>query len=293
MAGMQPEPVRRDILRAAETIGLLDSGSRSITRIVAVLCTGQPSTSEVARLVASDPGLCARVLRVANSAWFARQGEITTIDQALTVLGTDSVKAIAAAACLDHVLPGFHGDAGFDAFAFVRHSQASAVASVALAEKVRPRLAADAYVAGLLHNLGVAVQVRLDTTGTHSIIACRHAGDARPIVELERTFSVIGHEHCVQVILDEWRLPPALVHAASHHHLPTGAPLEYQPFAALVCLGAALALALGETYSLEPQPCAYDPEALRILGIPGKLLDDLAGTLPDRIEAARRGLLGG
>lgn len=292
MAGMQPTPTRRDILRAAESIGLLDSGSRSVTRIVALLCTGQPSTSEVARLVASDPGLCARVLRVANSAWFARQGEITTIDNALAVLGTASVKAIAAAACLDHVLPGFHGNAAFDAYAFVRHSQASAVASVALAEQVRPHLAADAYVAGLLHNLGVAVQVRLDATGTHSIIACRRAGDPRPIDELERGYAVLGHEHCVQVILDEWQLPAALVQAASHHHLPTRAPADFQPFAALVCLGAAMALALGETYSLEPQPCPYDPGALQILGISAQLLEELAGTLPDKIEAARSGLLG-
>lgn len=292
MRGKQAVPTRHDILRAAESIGLLDSGSRSVTRIVAMLCTGQPRKSEVARLVASDPGLCARVLRVANSAWFARQRNVTTIEQALTVLGTAAVKAIAAAACLDHVLPGFHGNPGFDAHAFVRHSQASAVASVALAEHVQPQLAGDAYVAGLLHNLGVAVQVRLDTHGTAAIIDRRRTGDARPIQELEHDHSVVGHERCVQVILEEWQLPPALVMAACHHHRPAMAPAEHRTFAALVALGAAMALALGETYSLEPHPCPYDPATMQILGISGDVLDQLAGSLPDKIEAARSGLLG-
>src|ERR1700692_2204159 len=97
----KPSVDRTQILRAAASLGVLGSGANSAPRIMGALCNPAVSPKQVAALVGREPALYARVLRVANSPYYGQSRSITTIDRALVILGTDAVRGIAAAACLD------------------------------------------------------------------------------------------------------------------------------------------------------------------------------------------------
>jgi HD-like signal output (HDOD) protein len=115
-----------------------------------------------------------------------------------------------------------------------------------------PALATEAFIAGLIHNLGVVIQATVDPSGTAAMIAARKAQPQRPIRELESAYAAIRHEDAIAAVFESWQLPHSLVAVALHHHEPLEAPEEHRGIARLVGMGAELALACGSTYSLEP-----------------------------------------
>jgi HD-like signal output (HDOD) protein len=144
-------------------------------------------------------------------------------------------------------------------------------------------LASEAFIAGLLHNLGIAVQLNLDTPGIQAMIQLRRDSDRRDIRELELEHAAVGHEDCGSVIFEAWQLPEPLIASARHHHAPLLAPEPHRALAALVNLGANLGLASGNTYTLEPTPIDRNTQIMASLGLSTENLDEVAVHLPERV----------
>jgi HD-like signal output (HDOD) protein len=287
----RPPIDRTQILRAAASLGVLGTGANSAPRIMAALCNPEIGPQEVAGLVSKEPALYARVLRVANSPYYGQSRSITTIDRALVVLGVDAVRGIAAAACLDRSLPRRGQDSIVDMKSVIQHSIATAASAESLARIRRPALAAEAFIAGLLHNLGIVVQLQLDAPGIQAMIKLREAGDARDMRALESDCVAIGHEECIGVIFEAWQLPESLIAAARDHHDPMAAAPPYRELAALINLGANLGLAGGSTFGLEPAQVARNAPAMAWLELDDKQLDGVAVDMPARVAALRSALL--
>jgi HD-like signal output (HDOD) protein len=258
---------------------------------MATLCNPAVSPGHVAALVGKEPALYARVLRVANSSYYGQSRSVTSIDRALLVLGVDAVRGIAAAACLDRSLPRRGEHCAVDIKSMVQHSIATAAAAESLARIRRPALAGEAFIAGLLHNLGIVVQLHLDAPGVQAMINLRNAGDVRDMRALETERATIGHEECIAVIFEAWQLPQALIEAARHHHDPMSAAPSHRELAALINLGANLGLAGGNTFELEPVRIDRNAHAMTALELDDDQLDGVAAAMPARIVELRSGLL--
>ncbi|HLZ97140.1 MAG TPA: HDOD domain-containing protein [Steroidobacteraceae bacterium] len=282
---------RTQVLKAAASLGVLGTGANSAPRIMAALCNPQLDSKEVAALVGKEPALYARVLRVANSPYYGQSRSITTIDRALVVLGVDAVRGIAAAACLDRSLPRRGEDSLVDMTSVVRHSIATAASAESLARIRRPGLAGEAFIAGLLHNLGIVVQLQLDAPGIRAVIKLREAGDVRDMRTLEAECVAIGHEECIGVIFEAWQLPESLIAAARDHHDPMSAAPPHRELAALINLGANLGLAGGSTFALESAGAARNAPAMAWLELDDAQLDGVAVDMPARVAALRSALL--
>jgi HD-like signal output (HDOD) protein len=271
-----------EILKIAASLGLLGASAASGARLMTTLCNPGIDAREVKGLIESEPGLCARALRVANSPYYGQPRTITSVDRALTVLGLDGLRGIAAAACLNRAIGSQRKALPIDLQALLRHSLAAAAAAQALAQARSPTLASEAFIAGLLHDFGIAVQVRLDAAGMNALLDARRADPAGPIAVLERDCVAVGHEDCTGVIFEAWQLPPSIVAAAGCHHDPLSAPPEHRDLAALVHLGAHLALASGHTFELEPMPMPEPGPTLEWLDIDRTTLDGVLMELPSR-----------
>jgi len=165
----------------------------------------------------------------------------------------------------------------------LQHSLATAIAAHSLARIQHPALAPDAFSAGLLQNLGIIVQIHLDTPGTLAMLDARHTDATRNMRALELECASVGHEECVAVLFEEWKLPGSLVAAVRHHHDPISAPEIHRDLASLVNLGANLALACGATFSLEPSAVERDAQAMSILGLRAEDLDNVAAALAEHV----------
>jgi HD-like signal output (HDOD) protein len=255
------------LLQAAESLRLAGSAAGDSAQLMRLLCDAGIGADELSLRIERDGVLCARVLKIANSPYYGQQRSVTTIRRALLILGLHAVRGIVAAACLDHtIMPRVA--ALPDVPAVLRHSLATGIASEMLAAARAPGLICEAFIAGALHNLGILVHASVDPVGVRAMVQARAlevvTKESREIRLLEQDHGAMGHEEAIASVFDAWQLPHSIVEAARHHHRPSEAAPEHRALAGIVGTAAHLALAAGNTFSLEPAfipAIASDPAA--------------------------------
>jgi HD-like signal output (HDOD) protein len=285
-----PVPIgRAAILGAANALHMVGTETQSPARLITMLCDDDMSADELAAKIEAHPVLSVRVLKVANSSYYGQVKTVSTVKRALLLLGSNAVRGIAAAACVGQVVPR-RVVALPDMSAFMKHSLATAIACEMLAMRVHPVLASDAFIAGLLHNLGTLIQATLDPVGLAAIIRARSADPSLDIRSLELQLAKLTHEDCAAVLFDAWCLPDSLVSSAQHHHDPSRAPEAHRSLAGLVAAGGSVALGCGHTYSLEPTARACDAQAMSSFGMQSQDFEAVSRELPGRVELFRQSL---
>ncbi|MEJ0100571.1 MAG: HDOD domain-containing protein [Pseudomonadota bacterium] len=274
-----------DILQAARALGVIGGNNQSAHRILATLCDPNLDARQVAEVIQRDPGIAARVLKVANSAYYGSSRQIGSLDRALMLLGQDSVRTIAAAACLDRGTPRSNHQAPIDPRALTRHCVASAFAAESLSKHSGRGAPTEAFMAALLHDYGVPVQERVDTQGVVRLLQALASDEETSPLELEEKLVQVGHARCAEVVFKDWRLPESIVVAASHHEAPARAPAPLRELALLVHLGVQLALQAGFTHPLEPRPGRVARELLLAsLGLNEETVAPIAEGLAERVQ---------
>jgi HD-like signal output (HDOD) protein len=187
-------------------------------KIRRALADDDVSVSEIARLLGTDPALAARTLRIANSAMFYRGSRpITSLNGAVSQLGYKMVRNVAVSFAAQQVFIGYGSRALHDLISAVwRHSVHAAVLAHMLA-RVRTKLNADeAFLAGLLHEVGKlyifmqareAVEVLARDPGFQSVLAAWHPRVGRAVIEAwelapELAAAVGDHETCSLAVSD-------------------------------------------------------------------------------------------
>jgi HD-like signal output (HDOD) protein len=250
-----------DILRAATSLGVIAGGANTAHRIMATLCDASLDASQIAEVIQREPALAARVLKVANSAFYGSSRNIGTLDRALMLLGLDAVRGIAAAACLDRSVSR-SVQTPINPQALALHSVASAFAAEALTKQCGRATPTEAFMAALLHDFGVPVQERVDPAGIAQLLKALAQDPEAEAVVLEAHLVQVGHSRCAEVVFENWRLPQPIVLAAKHHDDPAAAPESARDLASLVYLGVQLALEAGFTHPLEPRMQRQSRESL-------------------------------
>ena len=274
-----------DIIQAARSLGMIGGNELSAHRILAALCDTSLNARQIADIIQRDPGLAARVLKIANSAYYGSPRQIATLDRALLLLGLDAVRTVAAAACLDRGTPRRNHKAPIDSRALTLHCVASACAAESLATKSGRTAPAEAFMAALLHDFGIPVQERLDPPGLVRLIEALAADAEAAPTELEASLVQVGHAHCAQVIFGDWRLPETIVAAVCHHDAPTHAAPPMRSLALVTNLGVQVALLAGFVHPLEPRPGRSARELLlRSLGLEEQVLQELVEGLAARVH---------
>ncbi|GFK95530.1 hypothetical protein NNJEOMEG_03396 [Fundidesulfovibrio magnetotacticus] len=186
------------------------------------------STEQIAKLIAMDQVLSAKVLKMVNSPIYGFPGRISSIHHALVLLGFNVLRGvIVSTSVMDIMLQNMVG--------LWEHSVGCALASATVARHVGLKDVEDVSVAGLLHDLGkVVCAVQLPEMKT-SIEAMVKAQDVT-YIDAEKAVMGFGHDRVNAWIADHWKLPPAIKEGISYHHKPQLARL-YPDVACCVHLG--------------------------------------------------------
>lgn len=198
-------------------------------RILQLTSDERASSGDLAALIDRDPSLAAQIMRYARSALFNYQGDIQSVQDAVTrVLGFDRVAhmAMGIAASRAFNVPR-DGMLGLDAF--WRHSLYCAYLSQRIAERVDPSLKMDpalAYLCGLLHNFGLLLIGHLFPPEFRLLNKLREANPEQPLAALEQQVFgmgqaqdvlMVGHGAIGGILLKLWQLPEAVVKTAGMH----------------------------------------------------------------------------
>src|SRR3712207_1545308 len=161
-------------------------------KIVATVEDPRSSAAQLHKIVAHDPALVTRILKVVNSAFYGLPGQIGSVERAIVLLGLNAIKNIAVAASLGQLFRGVKLCDGFTAKDLWTHCIAVGVTARQLAKQMKLPLADEAFLAGMIHDVGMLVA--LQTNGDKMRQVCEKAKTSEtPFCELER--EVLGVDH--------------------------------------------------------------------------------------------------
>ncbi len=181
--------------------------------------TSDPTTpaEKVAEAVAVSPAIASRVLRLSNSAFYARRTRnVTSIHQSVVFLGFQTVRSLIVTATT-HSLYYKPGTAGQICSRMWKHSLATAIFSRVLANKHTVCDPEEAYVAGLLHDIG---KLHLLEKFPEQFIyfVNNNAEDGQSLLRREEKIFHFPHPSIGAILAEKWLFPERLVDAVATHH---------------------------------------------------------------------------
>ena len=243
------------------------------------------NAADVAKSLSRDEGLVLRVLKLANSAAYGMTRKISNISEAISLLGYKNVSNIILAAevysSMDKGLSGYALDRG----ELWRHSLMVAYASRYLAKITKSVNTEDAYVGGLLHDIGKVILNDYVRFGYGIIVKMV---EEKHITFTEAELSVLGFDHAMigSVLVERWEMPESYRFAVEYHHKPNELPedkAQYQSLLDVVSVANAVCLMLGVGLGADGLQAYMFPEPLERLGIEN--FDNLLAEMVDFVSS--------
>ena len=258
------------------SLSTLVSPPHICVRITELLSSPRSNARAVAEVIAQDPSLTARLLRMVNSSFYGYRARIDTVSRAVAVVGHTVLHNLAIAVSAVKSFSDIPNDL-VNMDTFWRHGVYCGLIAKACGVRIRVLHPERLFVAGLLHDLGslVLYQTRPDACRETLLIA---AGDEAVLHQAEIEAFGSSHAELGGRLLSHWGLPEALADAVACHHAPARAavaPLE----AAILHVAEALAnrSQIG-AFTEHPSPeVAIDESAWATIGArdPGALAEEL------------------
>jgi putative nucleotidyltransferase with HDIG domain len=251
------------------------------TELQAALSRESPNLHTVADIVARDTALTAKVLQLANSAFFRLARRITDVEKAVGHLGLAVMRSLMSSTEV-FWRGADHENAALRLDELQRHACLTGAAARALASETPG--ADDAWAAGLLHDVGYWILAR---ERQQDLLRCLElaAAEGLPLHEAETRLVGASHAQLGAYLLGLWGLPPEVVEAVAYHHAPEdNRPAQFGALGALaiaqsLCHAGDAEIFHGRTVQESP----VDPDYLRSINAP---FDWAEATR--RVEASRR-----
>jgi len=258
---MEPAQLKRNIQR----IRNLPTLPPIVAKIGKLVESPTTSSADVARVIAQDQVLSAKILRMANSPFFGMSRKISSVTQALVILGFNVIKGLVLTTSVFEMIQ--HSIVGL-----WEHSLGAAAAARVIAARVGEAEVEEVSVAGLLHDLGkVVLTVQLEPEVRDQIFKLV---EDKKISFMEAEQELLGFTHA-QVglwLAEHWKLPETLAEPMTYHHHPERArlaPLQ----TAIVHLADIVIRARGFGYGGDPYVPPLSGEAWKLLGLSTKDFD--------------------
>ena len=278
MSPTEPAALRRlSVDEVAAAVGEVPALSPAVRRVMDACDSLETTAQDVAEAILADQGLTANVLRLANSAHYGHPRRITTATDAVVLLGVSAVRSLAisshTAQLLQRPLPGYAMGRG-DLW---RHSTSVAFVSRRLALETGAAAAEEAFIAGLLHDVGKVVLSDLMGPSFERMTRISHE-QRLPMWRVEREVLGFDHAELGSRIAERWRFPGSLVEAIGMHHRPAEAEAA-TALAHCVHMADVTCLFIAAGVGADTVPFGIEPESPAAVGLTMRRLSELAAEL--------------
>jgi putative nucleotidyltransferase with HDIG domain len=206
-----------ELRKAVGRIRKLPTIPRTYSMLQSLLESEQATTAEVAKIVAADSVITAKVLQLVNSSFFGLARRITNIPHAVSFLGFTAISNVVLSAEVFEQWTHSEAGARLDVERLQLHARTVAAAANALSAKTP--LMDDATLAGLLHDIGYWVLAQECPYELDEAIQLA-AAHGIPLHEAEAKVIGASHAEVGAYLLGLWGLPYNVVEAVAHHHSP-------------------------------------------------------------------------
>ena len=238
------------------------------------------SAEQIANILAEDPAMSVKVLRLTNSAFYGLSREIESVKHAVIIVGLEAIKNLVLSASVLDMFKGKNLDADFQD-KFWRHSLATAFGCRLLAKKLRDHVMVDpdsAFSAGLLHDVGKIILVCFLDEEYKQFSEARKLNRTSLDSEIEQELFGFTHADIGAFLTEQWKIPQKLTEAIAQHHA-VQSPNAESGLACIVYMANYLAKKtfydLEETYLIG----SPDPAVMSYLGIKNEDFEQLQDEL--------------
>jgi len=276
----------------------VDAAIRSISHIATLpeitlkiieLVEDPTSTAhDLHNVIGRDPALCARILKVVNSAFYGLPRQIGSINRAIVLLGLNAVKNIAIATSLNKLFRGGELCPGFSARDLWSHSIATAAGGKLISDQLKLNLPDEAFLAGLVHDIGIMVEMQAIRAGLIEVFAQLNidseGNPQRDMREVE--FALLGADHQAfgAGLCEAWKFPKSFGYVTGHHHDPFELPEGSRLLSLVVHVADRLAGQTGLGFRADLQSLDVSDDVLAALRLTKAQVEDIRDQLPQVYE---------
>jgi two-component system, cell cycle response regulator len=279
---MNQDELLRKILNSADLPTLPTVASK----LISLTANDDATLADIGDLVSRDISLSAKILKVSNSAFYSFPQQISSIQQAVSILGMNAVRSLVLSFSFLSINSGKFANR-FDFAKFWEKSLASAVAARLVLEKVKGVDAEEGFVTGLLQNLGELILARTFPEEYVQVLE-KTEDDQADTCEVERM--VFGADHTLvgTSVAKNWGFPESLVAPLEYHHAPdkyTGSNAAIRTTIKAVYLSDYLTNIL---FSNKPEihHKKFQKDASKLLGLTGEAIESILEQLHIRVKEA-------
>lgn len=202
-----------------------------ISSILEILENPKSTARDIDNVIKTDQALTAKTLKMVNSAYYGFPRRITTVTDAVVILGFNTVRSLALSATVCKMFLG--GTKDFDREALWEHSIAVAFAARIIAKRVKYPDEEEAFVAGLLHDIAKIVE---DQYFHEEFMEAVNRSKDEEISLLETEREELGMDHTLigRRVADKWNLPIKITKVIGYHHQPEFAGIDEQEITSIV-----------------------------------------------------------
>ncbi|MBI2422113.1 MAG: HDOD domain-containing protein [Candidatus Hydrogenedentes bacterium] len=251
-----------------------------MARILNVAEDSESNATDLTAILACDPAICTRVLRLANSPFYGARYSVDTIQRAIITIGFEAVKQLALATSVLHAFQS-KWNRGFDAEDFWMHSLGAGRAAQLLTRFSGNMTAGDAcYTAAVLHDLG-KYMLSLSEANAYPALLDEARERARPIRELEEERLHISHDQLGAWMLERWSFPPAIVEGVGYQYMPEHHRGKNHKAICVLALCSDMARQAGLGHGGDECPAIFNPYAMLQLELTEAKMDELLQILSE------------
>ena len=223
-----------------------------IDRIISVASNEKTTTEELADVISHDQAMTNKLLKLANSLYYAQKTKVETIKRAITIIGFNEIIGIALGM---GILSSFTDKSGLglDMKALWIHGIGVATASKELAKRTNPGIANKIFVPALLHDMG---KVIFSTYMKDEYRKVRQFAieKQKPLYFAENAIFKLDHAILSALLMKRWNFPQSIMLPCRFHHNPESAPIKYKHQSLIINLADYLAQKAGIGHSGNPVP---------------------------------------
>jgi putative nucleotidyltransferase with HDIG domain len=261
-------------------------------KIIELVEDPNSTARDLHKIIANDPALCSRILKVVNSAFYGLPRQIGSINRAIVLLGLNAVKNIAIAASLTKLFRGGELCSRFSAKELWIHSIATAAAAKLVCDELKLNMSDEAFLAGLIHDIGIMVEVQ---SMRHELLQVfeemtfdNNGAPTSDMREIEERVLGANHEAFGAGLCEAWKFPKSFTFVTRHHHAPMELAADSRTLTSIVYVADRISAVCGYGFRTDLQSLDFEPEVIAELNLSTEQIESIKERLPqsyDEIEA--------
>jgi HD-like signal output (HDOD) protein len=279
---IDPQVRIAETIKKVTTIATLPEVTNQIIRTVE---DPKSTASQLHKIVSHDPALVTRILKVVNSAFYGLPGQIGSIERAIVLLGLNAVKNLAVAASLGQLFRGAKLCDGFTPKDLWTHCIAVGVAARDLARQMKLPMADEAFLAGMIHDMGVLVALQVYPEEVRRICEAARA-EGTSYCDLEREVLGVDHQQLGMALAEQWKFPRSCQLVAGHHHRPSALSEQNRLLVTLVYVADTICCRSKHGFNLTALGQKLDAAGLAEIKLDPALVERTAGNLDELVKTA-------